>query len=156
MGILGDEHRHTCTAISASVNLASRLEGLTKQLGCRILASDAIVQQLSTDQLAALPHRRIGPAVVKGASKDVVVYDLFQTDERGLQRYKAATKTTFEEFGAALLRPAAERDGTRVAALEASLAAAAAEYGTHVADVTVCQMKQFASDTTGSLSFDEK
>ena len=84
------------------------------------------------------------------------MYDLFQTAERALQRYKAATKEGFEAFGAALLRPAAERDGTHVAALEAQMAAAAMAHGEHVRDMTVQQMHHFVCPATGFLLFDEK
>ena len=156
MGILGDERRHTCTAISASVNLASRLEGLTKQLGCRILASDAVIQQLTPSELQTIARRRIGPAIVKGAVEKVTVYDLFKTDERPLRRFKAASRGVFDEFSAALLCPLAARDATRVAALEAQLTAMAATFGEHVVDATMAEMRRHASDATGVLMFDEK
>jgi class 3 adenylate cyclase/plasmid maintenance system antidote protein VapI len=98
MGILGDERRHTCTAISASVNLASRLDGLTKQLGCRILASQAVIDQLPPNDLESVHHRRVGAVRVKGSALNTVVYDIFQSDERAVQKYKRETKAAFEEF----------------------------------------------------------
>jgi class 3 adenylate cyclase len=98
MGILGDERRHTCTAISASVNLASRLDGLTKQLGCRILSSQAVIDQLAPLDLESVQHRRVGAVRVKGSALNTVVYDIFQADERAVQQYKRETKAAFEAF----------------------------------------------------------
>jgi class 3 adenylate cyclase len=103
MGILGDERRHTCTAISASVNLASRLDGLTKQLGCRILASQAVIDQLAPLDLEAVHHRRVGSVRVKGSALNTVVYDIFQSDERAMQNYKRETKAAFEDFAMQVL-----------------------------------------------------
>jgi class 3 adenylate cyclase len=96
LGILGDDKRHTCTAISASVNLASRLEGLTKQLGCKIIASEAAVEQLTAGQAAATRKRCLGAVQVKGSQAGVVVYDVFHADAAAAQQYKEATRDAFE------------------------------------------------------------
>jgi class 3 adenylate cyclase len=155
MGILGDDRRHTCTAISASVNLASRLDGLTKQLGCRILASQAVMDQLPPGDAASVHHRRIGTVVVKGSSREVVVYDVFQADDRSVQEYKAATKTAFEAVGAELLVP-----GDRAAlelALQSrldSLRGEAERFG--VTDRALSEMVQRRDGTTGHIVFDLK
>ncbi len=71
LGILGDARRHTCTAISASVNMASRLEGLTKQLGCRILASEAVIDQLAPSARDDVKMRLIGDVVVGSVGNDL-------------------------------------------------------------------------------------
>jgi class 3 adenylate cyclase len=105
MGILGDESRHTCTTISASVNLASRLEGLTKQFGSRIIASQEVIDQLTVGEEpgTGILRRRIGATMVKGSVKNVTIYDLFQTDERALYLYKAETRTVFERVSEGIL-----------------------------------------------------
>jgi class 3 adenylate cyclase len=103
MGILGDESRHTCTTISSSVNLASRLEGLTKQLGCMILVSDAVMDQLSEADQQAVRMRKVGPVMVKGSAAQVTVYDVFQTDLRPLQQYKAHTREAFEQIASEVI-----------------------------------------------------
>jgi class 3 adenylate cyclase len=103
MGILGDDSRHTCTTISASVNLASRLEGLTKQVGCQIVASQAVVDQLSSDEVLSIRMRRMGEVTVKGSSADVVVFDVYHTDPRAAQLYKSQTKEAFERLAAELI-----------------------------------------------------
>jgi class 3 adenylate cyclase len=96
LGILGDDKRHTCTAISASVNLASRLEGLTKQLGCKIIASGEAMGQLTAPEMASLRCRKLGGVVVKGTLVPTVVHDVFHSDDRDLQMYKQATRADFE------------------------------------------------------------
>ena len=45
-GIFGDSARRTNTLVSPEVNFASRLEGLTKHYGVRILCSDAVMEQI--------------------------------------------------------------------------------------------------------------
>jgi class 3 adenylate cyclase len=152
MGILGDERRHTCTAISSSVNLASRLEGLTKQLGCRILASAAVIDQLSPSDLDTISHRRIGPAICKGSASQVVVYDIFQTDEREIQQYKAHSRNKFEEFALLALQPdhnVAKTDALYKLLREAAEAA-------NVEDPTPEQMLKHRDATTGQMIFDAK
>jgi len=47
-GIFGDTARKTCTLVSKEVNFASRLEGLTKQYGVRILCSAAALEHVDT------------------------------------------------------------------------------------------------------------
>jgi class 3 adenylate cyclase len=105
MGILGDESRHTCTTISASVNLASRLEGLTKQFGSRIIASQEVINQLTVGEEpgTGILRRCIGATMVKGSVKKVTIYDLFQTDERALYLYKHETRSAFERVAEGML-----------------------------------------------------
>jgi class 3 adenylate cyclase len=105
MGILGDESRHTCTTISASVNLASRLEGLTKQFGSRIIASQEVIDQLTVGEEpgTGILRRCIGATMVKGSVKKVTIYDLFQTDERALYLYKHETRSAFERVAEGML-----------------------------------------------------
>jgi class 3 adenylate cyclase len=155
MGILGDERRHTCTAISASVNLASRLDGLTKQLGCRILASQAVMDQLPPGDADSVHHRRIGTVVVKGSSREVVVYDVFQADDRAVQEYKAATKAAFEAVGADLLVPGDR--ATLERALQSRLASLRGEAErVGVTDYALSEMVQRRDAVTGHIVFDLK
>jgi adenylate cyclase len=60
------------TAIGDGVNLASRLEGLNKYFGTRIIVSEAIEQRARH----AFAFRRLDKVAVKGKSKAVAVFEL--------------------------------------------------------------------------------
>ncbi|HAJ58624.1 MAG TPA: adenylate cyclase, partial [Cyanobacteria bacterium UBA8543] len=81
--------------ISDAVNLASRLEGLTKNYGVSLLISHHTFTQLKDVNQYAF--RILDRVHVKGKSAKVSVYEIFDADPPKIRDGKLLTKTTFEE-----------------------------------------------------------
>ncbi|MGB7273025.1 MAG: adenylate/guanylate cyclase domain-containing protein [Geitlerinemataceae cyanobacterium] len=95
LGIVGGQSRIDGTVISDEVNLASRLEGLTKNYGVPLLISHKTFGSLKNPGKYHL--RFIDLVQVKGRSKKVSVFEVFDADPPALRDAKLANKTKFEQ-----------------------------------------------------------
>ena len=83
------------TVISDAVNVASRVEGLTKMYGVSLMISDKTFFKLKDPSRYA--YRILDRVKVKGKSEVMTVYDFFEGDPPAIREAKLATKSRFEE-----------------------------------------------------------
>ena len=94
LGTVGGLSHMDSTVISDTVNLASRIEELTKYYGVPLLISQDTLVRLHEPN--AYAYRLIERVQVKGKSEPVSLFEVFDADSEALRNGKQRGKTTFE------------------------------------------------------------
>ncbi|MEZ4772407.1 MAG: response regulator [Bacteroidia bacterium] len=110
MGIIGDNLRSEAAIIADTVNIASRLEGLTKYYHTHVLLSEMSYLELSEADQATC--RYLGKVQVKGKQEAIGIYECLAGEEEKIRDLKLSTKNVFDQGLQAYLNkefiPAAE------------------------------------------------
>ena len=93
LGTLGEANRMEGSVISDAVNLASRLEGLTKIYGAGILVSD-VTHDASAGEFVS---RRVDIVAVKGKEKPVGIYEIIDGEPDTSRLLKEKTLVSFSD-----------------------------------------------------------
>jgi PAS domain S-box-containing protein len=95
VGLIGEANRMQGDTLSDTINLTSRLEGLTKLYGVSLIISEEVRNQMSHPEQYLL--RYLDRAIVQGRSESIAVYEVIDAEPDEIRALKAKTLTAFEQ-----------------------------------------------------------
>ncbi len=94
LGTIGETNRMETTVIADAVNIASRLEELTKIYDAPIIVSKILFDEM--DGKNAFANRSLGEATVKGKRKPIEIVEILDRENSGNDKIKIESKNEFE------------------------------------------------------------
>ncbi len=94
LGTIGEQERIDGTVIADAVNLASRLEGITKVFGSAILISKEVYDQVGADRFVT---RYLGKTRLYGKNVETEIYEVMDGFDARITELKALTVEDFRE-----------------------------------------------------------
>ena len=93
-GMIGEPDRIQPDAVSDTVNLAARLEGLSKVYGAALIISEAVRTRLK--DLDRYHLRFLDQVIVKGRTKSIAIYEVLEAEPCDRRLHKLHTLDDFE------------------------------------------------------------
>ena len=94
LGVIGSEERMQGAVVADAVNLAARLEELTRIYGSSVTLSETSLSRLEDPD--KYKHRFVDKVLVKGKNEPVSVHEVFDADPKPIVELKEQTKSSFE------------------------------------------------------------
>ncbi len=95
VGIVGEAARMQGDAFSDNVNLASRLESLTKLYGVSLIISETVLNNLSKPEQHQI--RFLDRVIVKGSQKPISIFEVLDAETELIRELKVQTQVDFEQ-----------------------------------------------------------
>jgi class 3 adenylate cyclase len=95
LGTIGGQNRIKCGVVGDSVNVAARIEGLTKLYGTPLLIGDSSFEDLAEPRSFCV--REVDEVLVKGRSEPVTIYEVFDHERAELKSAKLESLSTYSE-----------------------------------------------------------
>jgi len=94
VGMIGESNRMQGDAFSDNVNLAARLEGLTKFYGVSLIISSAVLSKIQNPENYSI--RYLDKVRVKGRKAAIEIYEIFDADSEETYKQKLDSKVELE------------------------------------------------------------